>query len=43
MFIEADARMDTYEDKDGIKRTQINLLMRKCRRDGRVHHPGRDA
>lgn len=28
MFIDADARMDTYEDKDGVKRTQLNLLMR---------------
>ena len=29
MFIDAEARMDTYEDKDGVKRTQLNLLMRK--------------
>ena len=29
MFIDADARMDTYEDKDGVKRIQLNLLMRK--------------
>lgn len=30
LFIDAEARMDTYEDKDGIKRTQLNLLMRTC-------------
>jgi len=28
MFIDADARMDTYEDRDGVKRTQLNLVMR---------------
>lgn len=31
MFIDAEARMDTYEDKDGVKRTQLNLLMRTSR------------
>ena len=30
LFIDAEARMDTYEDKDGVKRTQLNLLMRTC-------------
>ena len=29
LFVEADAKMDTYTGNDGVKRTQLNLLMRK--------------
>lgn len=29
MYIEADARMDTYTAQDGTNRTQLNLLMRE--------------
>lgn len=38
MFIDAEARMDTYEDKDGVRRTQLNLLMRTLSFD-----PGNDG
>lgn len=29
LYVEADAKMDTYQGSDGQNRTQLNLLMRK--------------
>lgn len=30
LYVEAEARMDSYETEDGQKRTALNLLQRKC-------------
>jgi single-stranded DNA-binding protein len=31
MYVEADAKMDTYQAQDGTNRTALNLLQRKSK------------
>jgi hypothetical protein len=38
LYVEADARMDSYEDKDGNQRTALNLLQRKRYNNQEVDH-----